>query len=66
MELNHAIDLAYFYRFVVKSRFLLPGVVMDARFLARRREIEQDAKIAEWSLSGANGRLETFFRPFGE
>ena len=39
---------------------------MDTRFSARRREIEQDAKIAEGSLSGANGRVETFFRPFGE
>ena len=48
------------YRFIVKSRFWWQGVVMDARFSARKREIEQEAKIVEGSLSGASRRLETF------
>jgi len=39
---------------------------MEARFLTRKREIEQDAKIAQGSLAGANQRLETFLRPFAE
>ena len=39
---------------------------MEARFLARKREIEEDAKIAQGSLAGANQRLETFLRPFAE
>jgi SRSO17 transposase len=38
---------------------------MDAGFSARRREIEQDAKITEGCLAGANQRLEIFLRPFG-
>ena len=39
---------------------------MDAGFTARKREIEQDAKIAKDCLAGANQRLEIFLRPFGE
>ena len=39
---------------------------MDARFSARKREIEQDAKITKRCLAGANQRLEKFLRPFGD
>jgi len=39
---------------------------MEARFTARKREIEQDAKIAKGCLAGANQRLEKFLRPFGD
>ena len=39
---------------------------MSARFTARKREIEQDAKIAKGCLAGANQRLEKFLRPFGD
>jgi len=39
---------------------------MEARFLSRKRKIEEDAKVAQESLAGANQRLETFLRPFTE
>jgi len=39
---------------------------MEARFTARNREIEQDAKIAKGCLARANQRLEKFLRPFGD
>jgi len=39
---------------------------MEAGFSARKREIEQDAKITEGCLAVANQRLEKFLRPFGD